>query len=672
MPLPANVYPVRQGKQVASSPTRRSPASSQRRPGTGPNAPAPFWRSNAFWLTLLILLAFNYLISYLFTSGPTRVTLPYSTFITQVNASNVKDINAQANTIQGDFKKAVSYGGTSSTAFQTERPVFANDDLETLLIDHNVTINATAPGSGQSLLVTLLLDFGPALLLIAGFIYLNRRMAGGGAGGILGAFGRSQAKLYSPDAGPKTTFNDVAGIDEAKQDLAEVVDFLKTPEKYQRLGAQIPHGILLVGPPGTGKTLLARAVAGESNRPFFSLSASEFVEAIVGVGAARVRDLFAQAKAAAPSIIFIDELDAIGRSRASSATFGANDEREQTLNQILTEMDGFTPNQNVVVLAATNRPEVLDPALLRPGRFDRRVTVSPPDRAGRAAILRIHTRGVPLAADVDLDDIAGATPGLVGADLRNIVNEAALIAARKNHPAVMREDFDEAIERSLLGLQRPITLSQDERRLIAYHESGHALLGLLIPEADPVKKLTIVPRGLSLGVTLSQPIDDRYNYPERYLRGRITAALGGRAAEQIVYGTITTGAENDLQQVNQIARSMVIRWGMSPRLGPLNLVQPGDGALYGQQISPETASLADEEERRIVSECYQDAMHLLQENRDRLDRLAEAALKKDTLNQDEIYAVAGISKPGDRARLAPTVPANGASRDKELAAQEKS
>jgi len=652
---------------VALRPNTRSPAAAPKPGGPG-RTPTPFWRSRGFWIYLVVLLALNYLISVFFTSGPARVTVPYSTFIQQVNADNVKDISAQSNSIQGDFKKSVSYGSASGTTFQTERPVFAQDNLESLLTAHNVTVSAQPPGSGQSPLLTLLVSFGPALLLIGGFLYLSRRTAAAGAGGILGAFGRSQAKLYSPDSGPRTTFNDVAGIDEAKADLAEVVDFLKEPQKYQKLGAQIPHGILLVGPPGTGKTLLARAVAGESNRPFFSLSASEFVEAIVGVGASRVRDLFAQAKAAAPSIIFIDELDAIGRSRASSATFGANDEREQTLNQILTEMDGFTQNQNVVVLAATNRPEVLDPALLRPGRFDRRVTVSPPDRVGRAAILRIHTRGVSIAPDVDLDDIAGATPGLVGADLRNIVNEAALIAARKNHTAVQRDDFDEAIERSLLGLRRPITLGQDERRLIAYHESGHALLGLLIPEADPVKKLTIVPRGLSLGVTLSQPIDDRYNYPEGYLRGRITSALGGRAAEEVVYGSVTTGAENDLMQVNQIARSMVVRWGMSPRLGPLNLTEPGDSTI-SPQISPETASLADEEERRIVNECYQEAIRLLQENRDRLDRLTEAVLKKDTLDQDEIYAATGLSKPRNRALLAPVLPHNGSSRDHELARQ---
>ena len=655
---------------MASSPTRRPQLPTARPPGAPAGGPTPFWRNRGFWIYLVVLLLLNYVISIVFTGGPSRMTVPYTTFIEQVNADNVKDITAQSNSIQGDFKASVTYGSASGTLFQTERPVFAQDNLEALLKQHNVTVAATPPGSGQSPLLNLLLSFGPALLLIGGFLYLSRRMQTAGPGGILGAFGQSRAKLYTADSGPRTTFADVAGIDEAKQDLAQVVDFLKTPEKYQRLGAQIPHGILLVGPPGTGKTLLARAVAGEASRPFFSLSASEFVEAIVGVGAARVRDLFAKAKEAAPSIIFIDELDAIGRSRASSATFGANDEREQTLNQILTEMDGFTPNQNVVVLAATNRPEVLDPALLRPGRFDRRVTVSPPDRAGREAILKIHTRNLRLAPDVNLGEIAGATAGFVGADLRNIANEAALLAAQKGEDLVTQADFDEAIERSVLGLRRPIVLGPDEKRLIAYHESGHALMGLLVPGADPVKKLTIVPRGLSLGSTYSQPIDDRYNYPESYLRGRITLALGGRAAEEVAYGAVTTGAESDLQQVNQIARSMVARFGMSPKLGPLNLIQPGDGAIT-QHFSEETSKLLDEEVRRIVDECHRESVRILTENRDRLDRLAEAVLKKDTLDQDEIYAAAGISPPpSPHPTIAPPLPGNGSSRDRDLAKDE--
>ncbi len=640
---------------MALNSARNRQTTSSRSPSTPPKpSPAPFWRSRGFWIYLVVLVIVNYSLMFFFTSGPSRITVPYTTFYEQVQATNVKSLNAVGNSLTGEFKKPVTVSSASGTLFQTERPVFATDTLGALLQQQNVPVTAQPVGSGSALL-SLLLGFGPTILLVGVFIYLSRRAAGAGAGGILGSFGRSRARLYTPEGSERTTFADIAGIDEAKQDLAEVVDFLKTPEKYQKLGAQIPHGVLLVGPPGTGKTLLARAVAGEASRPFFSMSASEFVEAIVGVGASRVRDLFAQAKAAAPSIIFIDELDAIGRARSGGAVFGANDEREQTLNQILTEMDGFTPTQNVVVLAATNRAEVLDPALLRPGRFDRRVAVSPPDKAGREAILKIHTRKVPLGPDVDLADIAGATSGFVGADLRNVVNEAALIAARKGHEKVMAEDFSDAIERSVLGLRRPIILTQDEKRLIAYHESGHTLMGLLVPGSDPVRKVTIVPRGMSLGSTYSQPIDDRYNYPESYLRGRITAALGGRAAEEVVYGTITTGAESDLQQVNQIARSMVVRWGMSPRLGPLNLTQPGDGALNRETLSEETAKVLDEEVRRIVDECHQEAVRLLKENRSRLDSLAEALLKKDTLNEDEILTAAGM-KPKERV-IAPPLPA---------------
>jgi cell division protease FtsH len=626
----------------------------------------PMWQRWSFWAYILVLLVINYLLMTIFSTGPSRVTLPYTTFIEQVDAGNVKSVTTEGNSLRGELNKPVTVGSASGTLFQTERPVWAQDNLETRLKDKGVPITATPPGSGQSPLLSLLLGFGPVLLLVGAFLYLSRRSAAG-PGGILGSFGRSRAKLYTGESEGKTTFADVAGIDEVKADLAEVVDFLKNPEKYQKLGATIPHGVLLVGPPGTGKTLLARAVAGESNRPFFSLSASEFVEAIVGVGASRVRDLFAQAKAAAPSIVFIDELDAIGRSRSSAASLGGNDEREQTLNQILTEMDGFTPNQNVVVLAATNRPEILDPALLRPGRFDRRVAVSAPDRAGRAAILRLHASKVKLAPDVDLDDIAGQTTGFVGADLRNVVNEAALIAARKGEDVVHRQDFTEAIERSVLGLARPIVLGPDERRLIAYHESGHALMGLLIPGSDPVKKLTIVPRGQSLGSTYSQPIDDRYNYPESYLRGRITAALGGRAAEEVAYGTVTTGAESDLQQVNQIARSMVVRWGMSPRLGPINITEPGDGPLNLEHFSQETASILDEEVRRIVDECHQEAIRLLKENRVRLDSLAEAALKHDTLDEQEILAAAGITRTS-KPVIAPPLPPNGSRRESEVAA----
>src|SRR6202140_1124499 len=652
-----------------SSPTAPSPA---KPPQKRPDALAPM-RTRRFWITLAVLFAANILLNYVVSSAlqaPT-VTISYNAFLQQVNEGNVTSVTSTGESISGVTKKAVTdTSGTSSTKFQTQRPAFATGDPETNLLSRGVVLNAKDPNASTPLWETLLFSFGPTILLVLGFLYLSRRAAGAGAGGILGTFGQSRARLYDAEK-PSVTFADVAGIDEVKADLQEVVDFLREPQKYQRLGGTMPKGVLLIGAPGTGKTLLARAVAGEAKVPFFSISASEFIEAIVGVGAARVRDLFAKARAAAPAIIFIDELDAIGRSRASSATFGANDEREQTLNQILTEMDGFTQNQNGVVLAATNRPEVLDAALLRPGRFDRRVTVSPPDKAGREAILKIHTRNVKVAPGVDLGDIAGATAGFVGADLRNIVNEGALIAARKGEEMVTRADFDEAIERSVLGLRRPIVLGADERRLIAYHESGHALMGLLIPGADPVKKLTIVPRGLSLGSTYSQPIDDRYNYPEASLRGRISLALGGRAAEEVAYGAVTTGAESDLQQVNQVARSMVARFGMSPKIGPINLKQPGDGAA-SEHFSEETARLLDEEVRRIVEECHREAVRLLNENRDRLDRLAAAVLKKDTLDQDEPADIAGISRPASaRSVIAPPLPANGSSnRDGDLVTDE--
>ncbi|HKW71818.1 MAG TPA: ATP-dependent zinc metalloprotease FtsH, partial [Candidatus Dormibacteraeota bacterium] len=528
------------------------------------------WR---FWIVLAILFGVNILLSNVLTSAlqsPT-VTISYNQFIQQVKDGNVVSVTSTGEAITGVTKSPVKdSSGTSSTKFQTQRPAFANDDLLGMLQSGNVTINARDPNASTPLWETLLFSFGPTILLVLGFLYLSRRAAGAGAGGILGSFGQSRARLYDAER-PAVTFDDVAGIDEVKADLQEIVDFLKEPQKYSRLGGTAPKGVLLIGAPGTGKTLLARAVAGEAKVPFFSISGSEFVEAIVGVGAARVRDLFAKARAAAPAIIFIDEIDAIGRSRAAALRIGGNDEQEQTLNQILTEMDGFDSREGVIVLAATNRADVLDAALLRPGRFDRRIMVQAPDRRGRSAILRIHSKNVPLAPDVDLDQVASQTPGLVGADLRNLVNEAALGAARKGESAVTMADFGDAIERTLLGTERKILLTDADRERIAYHESGHALVGLLVPGADPVKKVTIIPRGQALGVTLQSPIDDRFNYGEDYLRARIIGALGGRAAEKLIYGVVSTGAENDLQQVTQIAQQMVVRWGMSPKVGPLNL-----------------------------------------------------------------------------------------------------
>jgi cell division protease FtsH len=611
------------------------------------------WQSLLSWrfiIIFLLVLAANYFVVnvLLAPQQPNQVTIAYSTFKEQVTADNVVSITATGNAITGTTRKPVadmSNSSDTSTHFTTQVPVFATG-LDTLLDQHGVSYTAK-PDTGAPLWQTLLFTFGPTLLIIVGFLYLMRRTTATAGGGVFG-LGQSRARLYDAER-PATTFADVAGIDESKAELQEVVDFLRQPERYQRLGGTVPKGVLLVGPPGTGKTLLARAVAGEAGVPFFSQSASEFVEIIVGVGASRVRDLFSKARQAAPAIIFLDELDAIGRSRAAAIRVGGTDEQEQTLNQILTEMDGFDSREGVIVIAATNRADVLDQALLRPGRFDRRVQVQPPDRAGRRAILQIHTRGVPVAPDVDLDQLAQQTPGMVGADLRNLVNEAALTAARRNHDAVTMQDFSDAIEKVLLGAERKIMLTPKDRERVAYHEGGHALLGLLVPGADPVRKVTIVPRGRALGVTVQSPVDDRFNYPEDYLRARIVGALGGRAAEQLIYGVVTTGAENDLQQVTMIAREMVVRWGMSPRVGPLNLGGAEDGgnpfAAQQRQYSETTATLIDAEVKRIVEECFAEAQRLLGENRGRLDALAAALLKEESLDESEILRVTGVSRP---------------------------
>jgi cell division protease FtsH len=633
--------------------------------GRQPNQPArggsDQFRSARFWITLAVLLALNVLIANVLfqPSQPKSVTIPYNVFKDQVAADNVTSVTSTGDSIQGTTRRPVSDPANakdSATHFETERPAFADNDLETLLEQHDVRINAKPENAAPPFWQTLLFSFGPTALIILGFLYLTRRAAGAGSGGLLGSFGQSRARLYDADR-PGTTFADVAGIDEVKQELQEVVDFLREPQKYQRLGGTVPKGVLLVGPPGTGKTLLARAVAGEAGVPFFSISAAEFIEIVVGVGASRVRDLFAKARQAAPAIIFIDELDAIGRSRSSGLRLGSNDEQEQTLNQILTEMDGFDSREGVIVLAATNRADILDQALLRPGRFDRRVTVQPPDRRGRAAILAIHTREVPLAPDVDLDEIAAQTPGLVGADLRNLVNEAALGAARKGEAAVRMEDFSEAIEKTLLGSERNIMLSPLDRERIAYHESGHALLGLLVPGADPVRKVTIIPRGQALGVTIQSPIDDRFNYGEDYLRAKIVGALGGRAAESLVYGVVTTGAENDLQQVTRIAHEMVVRWGMSERVGPVSYADDGAGGPFTMQrpYSEATAKLIDDEVKRIAEECFRQACQLLERHREQLDKLTAALLRNDSLDEEEILEVTGVT-PAQTAGSPPQAP----------------
>ena len=636
-----------------------------RRPGSRwPRPPG----SRRFWWFLLGLLVLNIVLGQLIpTAEDRRMDVPYTFFRQQVAAGNVKEVNARADVIQGEFRRSARFEdeGPEKT-FETVRPVFAQDDeLLALLLAKKVEVNARPIDEGRSFLATLLISFGPTLLIVGLLIYFLRRSAGMAGGGAL-ALGRSKAKRYDASA-QRVTFDDVAGIDEVEEELKEIVDFLKNPQRYRRLGAMFPTGVLLSGPPGTGKTLLARAVAGEADVPFFSLSASEFVEMVVGVGASRVRDLFDQAKKAAPAIIFIDELDAIGRSRGGGGGFGGgHDEREQTLNQILTEMDGFTGSEGVIVLAATNRPEVLDVALLRPGRFDRRLTVNPPDKDGRCAILKIHTRSVPLADDVRLDRIAATTPGMVGADLRNLVNEAALIAARRDHDEVTMADVADALERIVLGAERRITLSVHERERTAYHEAGHAVLGMLEPGADPVRKVSIVPRGRALGVTFQSPSTDRYGYDARYLEGRIVGALGGRAAEELIYGNVTTGAESDLEQVTHIARQMVGRWGMSDVIGLVSVIPaPGEESYYGPggpvHVSDETRELVDREVRRIVETCYERAKRALAANRERLESLTQALLERETLDEDDAYRAAGFehgSAPGD-AQPAPA-PQDGA------------
>jgi len=577
-------------------------------------------------------------------NGQQIVELPYSSFYQQVMNGNIKDAIFQGQDITGDFKNPIPLTGSNRNirlANQYHLTQIPNGDpnLIPLLNQYHVQFQAKpVPGNNGILLV--LLNLLPLILVFGVIFFIARRNTKGQQN--VFSFGKTRAKVVPGDR-PSTTFADVAGVDEAKYDLVEVVEFLKTPQKFQRLGGKIPRGVLLVGPPGTGKTLLARAVAGAAGVPFFSMSGSEFVEVLVGVGASRVRDLFDQAKKAAPSIIFIDEIDAVGRQRGTS--INSNDEREQTLNQLLVEMDGFDTRQAVVVIAATNRPDGLDKALLRPGRFDRRVVVERPDWNGRLAILKIHSRGVPLSQDVDLITIARATPGMVGADIANLVNEAALLAARRNLIAVTQYCFDAALDKILIGAERPLVLSEADLNVIAYHESGHALTGLLQEDVDPVTKVTIVPRGQTLGVTQYTPLDDRYNYSKEYLEAQLVTALGGRAAEQVAIGRITTGAENDLQRVTAIARQMVTHWGMSERLGTISFSERDDpfagtaGAPGSREYSEQTASIIDEEVNRIVKCAYDRAIALLTSHRTTLDGIASSLRLHETLDAKELRAI---------------------------------
>jgi cell division protease FtsH len=610
--------------------------------------PGP-WRRLASWLLLAYLVAFFLVTLQDRQGGP--VLVAYTEFTKQVSAGNVAEVFARGDTIEGELEQAQPLPGQQGRTYQrfrTERPTFAQDDLLADLRDSGAVVRATPVVQDRGVLANLLISFGPILLLVGFYLWLFRR-SGAMLGGA-GLFAGGKRKPVDPET-VRVTFEDVAGIDEVENEISEIVDFLRDPEKYRRVGARAPKGVLLAGPPGTGKTLLARATAGEAGVPFFSASAAEFIEMVVGVGASRVRELFAEARKVAPAIIFIDEIDTIGRARGGP-TVGGHDEREQTLNQILTEMDGFSGSEGVVVLAATNRAEVLDPALLRPGRFDRTIVVSAPDLKGRLEILRVHTRRVPLAPDVDLEQLARSTPGMTGAELANLVNEGALLAARRSEGTVTQRDLTTALEKIQLGTARNVVMPEDERRRTAYHEAGHALLGMLQPGADPVRKVSIIPRGRALGVTLSTPQNDRYGYDADYLRGRIVGALGGMAAEHVVFGVVTTGAESDLETATGIARAMVGRFGMSERIGPVSVL-PREGDPRMQGVSEALLDAVDDEVRRIVDECYARAVTVLQQERERLERIVERLLEAETLDEPDIYAAAGLARAHGAPESAP-------------------
>ncbi len=595
-----------------------------------------FSRNVALWLVmgLLFLLLFN-----LFNRQQVREPeVIFSDFLAALEKGEVSQVTIQGQTIRG------RYG--NGERFKTYAP--RDPDLIRLLREKAVKIEAR-PEDGEPWYVILFVQWFPMLLLIGVWIFFMRQMQIGGGKAM--AFGKSRAKLLTENTN-RVTFSDVAGIDEAKEELEEIIAFLKDPKKFTKLGGRIPKGVLLVGPPGTGKTLLARAIAGEAGVPFFSISGSDFVEMFVGVGASRVRDLFVQGKKNAPCIIFIDEIDAVGRHRGAGLG-GGHDEREQTLNQLLVEMDGFETNEGVILIAATNRPDVLDPALLRPGRFDRRVVVPRPDVKGREGILRVHTRRVPIADDVDLSLLARGTPGFAGADLENLVNEAALLAARANKDKVTMADFELAKDKVLMGVERrSMIMSAEERRSTAYHEAGHALVAKLLPGTDPVHKVSIIPRGMALGITQQVPVDDRHSYSKDYIVNQITILFGGRAAEEIVMGHLTTGAANDIERATEWARKMVCQWGMSERLGPMTFGKKEEQIFLGrdftqlQDYSEQTAVEIDNEVRRIVTECYEKAKHLLTVNLDTLHRLAEALLEREVLDGAEIDAIVRQGRAG--------------------------
>jgi len=587
-----------------------------------------FYKNLVLWMVigLIVILLFN-----LFqANAPAKEEIVFSDFLKKVEVGEVREVTIRGNAVSGRLSD-----GSAFRTYTVDYPDFVK-----VLRDRGVRIIVKPPDNNPW--YAMLLQWIPMLLFIGVWIFFMRQMQGGGAKAL--SFGKARARLVSEKQN-KVTFQDVAGVDEAKEELKEIIDFLKDPQKFQKLGGKIPKGVLLVGPPGTGKTLLAKAIAGEANVPFFSISGSDFVEMFVGVGASRVRDLFEQGKKHAPCIIFMDEIDAVGRHRGAGLG-GGHDEREQTLNQLLVEMDGFETNEGVILIAATNRPDVLDPALLRPGRFDRQVVVPRPDVKGREEILKVHSRRIPLATDVELKVLARGTPGFSGADLANLVNEAALLAARQNKKSVEMPDFENAKDKVMMGVERrSMIISEDEKRTIAYHEAGHTLVADFLPGTDPVHKVTIIPRGRALGLTQQLPTDDKYNYSKDYLVNRITILLGGRAAEEVVLGQQTTGAGDDLEKATEMARRMVCEWGMSEKLGPLTFGKNEEHIFLGREFarhkdySEDTAMLIDAEIRRIVTDCASKARQILEENLERLHALARALLERESLDGEEIARI---------------------------------
>ncbi len=624
-----------------------SSLSGQRPPGRPPQMPS---MGTGVWKYILWFVVIWLVFSYLFRSfdTPNRVEISYTKFKQQIKQGNVTEVTFKGNEIDGEFKskyRVINKSKKDTTDykyFASMKPEFSDPQLVQLLESQNVTINAKSQGTSWLPYIAFLIL--PWVLILGYFWYIRRRMQGQmkgpmGGGGLFG-IGQSKAKRYRKST-HGTSFADVAGLENAKRDLQEIIDYLKEPEKFTNLGADIPKGVLLMGPPGTGKTLLARATAGEAGVAFYSISGSEFIEMFVGVGASRVRDLFQNAKRESPTIIFIDEIDSVGRTRGTGVG-GGHDEREQTLNQILSEMDGFEPNESVVVMAATNRPDVLDPALIRPGRFDRQITLDLPQKKAREKILLIHTRAVPLAQNVDLENLAARTVGFSGAELKNLVNEAALLAGRKNKKQVEMNDFELARDKILLGAEREEKIDDKEKMVIAYHEAGHALVAKLIPETDPLQKVTIIPRGRSLGATEQVPAIDRHNFQREYLLNRLAVTLGGRAAEKIVFNEVTNGAASDLKQVTSMARRMVTQWGMSDKLGPVYFRHGEEHPFLGRELaepkdfSEHTSQIIDDEIRRIIMEMQKKATDLLQKNRDKLDALAHALLEHETLENEDV------------------------------------